>query len=63
MTKALDTPVKRTWQLKGCPRCQGDIYVEHYAGHNEENCLQCGYTRDTRPALAFVKRKERTKVR
>ena len=35
--------------LKGCPRCQGDLFEE--AGINPEvygarfvNCLQCGYT-------------------
>jgi DNA-directed RNA polymerase subunit RPC12/RpoP len=36
-----------TWQLHGCPRCGGDIFID---GNDKEQpevkCLQCGYTRD-----------------
>jgi hypothetical protein len=35
--------------LKGCPRCQGDLFEEagigpELAGSHFVNCLQCGYT-------------------
>ena len=28
------------WKLKGCPRCNGDLYIDPF--DNSENCLQCG---------------------
>lgn len=31
------------WQVKGCPRCGGDVFIDrdHYGWYRE--CLQCGY--------------------
>ncbi|HZR99221.1 MAG TPA: hypothetical protein VFE37_10965 [Chloroflexota bacterium] len=58
--------------LKGCPRCQGDLFEE--AGINPEvygarfvNCLQCGYTltaaEETRLARAERRRLSSTAQR
>jgi hypothetical protein len=33
-------------QLKGCPRCRGDLYLNQDMYGKYLNCLQCGYTRD-----------------
>ncbi len=30
---------------KGCPRCNGDIFVEEFLGGRDLVCLQCGYRR------------------
>ncbi|HEU0021301.1 MAG TPA: hypothetical protein VFR55_06475 [Dehalococcoidia bacterium] len=32
--------------FKGCPRCQGDLYLNQDMYGKYLNCLQCGYTRD-----------------
>lgn len=37
--------VKNYWVLKGCPRCQGDLYVGQDADGWHQSCLQCGYRR------------------
>jgi predicted nucleic-acid-binding Zn-ribbon protein len=34
------------WKLKGCPKCQGDVFLEKDASGWYERCLQCGYNRD-----------------
>jgi DNA-directed RNA polymerase subunit M/transcription elongation factor TFIIS len=41
-------------KLKGCPRCQGDLYLNQDMYGKYLNCLQCGYTRDAtgQPDLA-----------
>ncbi|HEX9640948.1 MAG TPA: hypothetical protein VGB13_06520 [Candidatus Krumholzibacteria bacterium] len=31
--------------LKGCQRCQGDLFVEREHGDADLVCLQCGYRR------------------
>ena len=39
--------------LKGCPKCEGDLYLrkDAYGGHR--SCLQCGYQDDPEaPRLA-----------
>ena len=33
-------------KLKGCPRCQGDLYLAADTYGKYVNCLQCGFTRD-----------------
>lgn len=33
-------------ELKGCPRCQGDLYLTEDSFGKFANCLQCGYIRD-----------------
>ena len=38
-------------KFKGCPKCQGDLYLERDAYGRYVNCLQCGFTRDL-PAAA-----------
>ena len=30
--------------LKGCPRCRGDLFLEHEPLGWSLSCLQCGYT-------------------
>ncbi len=34
------------WKLKGCPKCNGDIFLEKDVSGWYERCLQCGYNRD-----------------
>ncbi len=34
------------WKLKGCPKCQGDVFLEKDVSGWYERCLQCGYNRD-----------------
>jgi transcription initiation factor TFIIIB Brf1 subunit/transcription initiation factor TFIIB len=29
--------------LKGCPRCRGDLFVEHDLRDHYITCLQCGH--------------------
>ncbi|OGO18995.1 MAG: hypothetical protein A2144_12535 [Chloroflexi bacterium RBG_16_50_9] len=33
-------------KLKGCPRCRGDVVVEHDFYGKYEQCLYCGYLYD-----------------
>ena len=33
-------------KLKGCPRCQGALYLASDMYGKYVNCLQCGFTRD-----------------
>ena len=42
----------RTWDLRGCPRCSGDIFLDSEDGDLLEHCLQCGYV-----GLAVVAKK------
>ncbi len=35
-----------TWRLKGCPRCNGDMFTDRDIDGWYEHCLLCGYTRD-----------------
>jgi len=37
-----------SWKLKGCPRCDGDIFVDRDLYGWFEQCIQCGYNRDLR---------------
>lgn len=34
------------WNMKRCPRCQGDVYIDEDMGSCYEKCLQCGYERE-----------------
>lgn len=38
-------------KFKGCPKCQGDLYLATDIYGRYFNCLQCGFTKDL-PALA-----------
>jgi len=31
--------------FRGCPKCEGDLYVEKSIGEAELVCLQCGFRR------------------
>jgi len=31
------------WKLKGCVRCQGDVFLVEDEHGRYEQCLQCGY--------------------
>jgi hypothetical protein len=33
-------------KLKGCPKCGGDVRIDHDEYGWFEQCIQCGYTRD-----------------
>ena len=34
------------WKFKSCPRCNGDLFVQHEIDGWYEECLSCGYQRD-----------------
>ena len=34
------------WNLKSCPRCDGDMFVDKEEYGWYEDCIQCGYRRD-----------------
>ncbi len=33
----------KTFKLKGCPRCQGDLLLEQEEYEKVYKCIQCGY--------------------
>ena len=33
----------RNWNLDGCPRCHGDVFLDTEDGDLLAHCLQCGY--------------------
>jgi DNA-directed RNA polymerase subunit M/transcription elongation factor TFIIS len=45
------------WKYKGCPRCQGDIFIDEDIDESYEKCLQCGYERE----LLGVRRSKRAR--
>jgi len=34
------------WNLKGCPRCGGDTFIDRDIDGWYESCLMCGYSGD-----------------
>ena len=34
------------WKLKGCPRCNGDLFIQRETDGWYEECLLCGYQKD-----------------
>jgi hypothetical protein len=48
------------WRLKGCPKCNGDIFVDKDFDGWYERCLQCGYNQDLE---TIVEVKEQPSVR
>lgn len=40
-----------SWILKGCPRCEGDLFCDI----NTYSCLQCGYVRYGHKPLPYVR--------
>ena len=41
------------WNLKGCPRCGGDIYLDRDRYGWYEQCLQCGYLSELQSLAEF----------
>lgn len=43
------------WKLGGCPRCQGDVFLDSEDGELLGHCLQCGFVgaRVVKPAARF----------
>ena len=35
--------------LKACPKCEGDLYLQHEIDGKDIVCAQCGYTRHILP--------------
>jgi hypothetical protein len=51
--------------LKGCPRCQGDLFEEagigpEVYGAHFVNCLQCGYTLTSEEEAGLARPSQRT---
>jgi len=40
-----------SWKLKGCPRCDGDMFIDRDLYGWIEQCIQCGYARDLRSTV------------
>ena len=40
--------------LKGCPRCQGALYLAADMYGKYVNCLQCGFTKDLPSPRAYT---------
>ena len=34
------------WNLKKCPKCRGNIFIDETPDASYEKCLQCGYERE-----------------
>lgn len=34
------------WNMKKCPRCRGDVYIDEDLDTCYQKCLQCGYERE-----------------
>ena len=43
------------WKLKGCPRCNGDIFIDSDLEGWYEQCLQCSYKRRLKDINQFTK--------
>ena len=41
------------WKLKNCPRCSGDMFIQHDQHGWYEQCLQCSYKADLRELAEF----------
>jgi hypothetical protein len=49
------------WELRNCPRCQGDLFIDKDLDGWYEQCLQCGYRREMKP-IAEAKKKESSPI-
>lgn len=56
MTNQVNTKIKlHRWSLKGCPRCNGDLYREIDINRNLiVRCLQCGYEVESKTTLPYM---------
>ncbi|MBN1189813.1 MAG: hypothetical protein JXA46_08675 [Dehalococcoidales bacterium] len=43
------------WNLKKCPRCRGDIFIDEDSNRHYEKCLQCGYEHEV--SLADIRQR------
>ena len=43
---------KRVVDLRGCPRCHGDVHINDDLYGSYRECLQCGYMLDVKQATA-----------
>jgi len=43
------------WKFRGCPRCQGDIFIDRDLDGWHEQCLQCSYNHELRDIVEFEK--------
>ena len=43
------------WQLKSCPKCHGDVFLEKDISGWYQRCLQCGYNKDMMPLVEVKK--------
>ncbi len=43
------------WNMKKCPRCGGDVYIDEDVDHCFEKCLQCGYERELQNAAVRMR--------
>ena len=41
------------WKFKGCPRCQGDIFIDRDLDGWHEQCLQCSYRHELKNLAEF----------
>lgn len=50
------TVVKTRWQIKSCPRCRGDVYLDSDGYCRCWHCLQCGYLEpvEDQPVLHYA---------
>ncbi|TET12977.1 MAG: hypothetical protein E3J81_09760 [Dehalococcoidia bacterium] len=49
------------WRLKGCPKCNGDIFLEKDIDGWYERCLQCGYNQDLETIVEVKEQPSREK--
>jgi DNA-directed RNA polymerase subunit RPC12/RpoP len=45
----------RTFAYKACPRCSGDLALDHESSPAEYICIQCGRRQDVSTVLALQK--------
>ena len=53
MKEVIDMAV---WKFKGCPRCQGDMFLERDEDSWYEECLQCSYRHELKSMSEFKER-------
>ena len=50
-----NSSTSRNWNIDGCPRCHGDVFLDTEDGDLLAHCLQCGYVGlSTRQPVAQV---------
>ncbi|MFH1646914.1 MAG: hypothetical protein ABID71_04380 [Chloroflexota bacterium] len=42
------------WRLKSCPRCRGDMQIDHDHRGWYEWCLQCGYQHELKTGAGIT---------